>query len=50
MMHSELDSSPDEAVSAVAGEYPATASWPDPSPLADWWDEVMRHDHPASAT
>ncbi|MEU4839387.1 hypothetical protein [Nocardia testacea] len=32
-----------------AGGEPAVVRWPEPSPLADWWDEVMRHDHPVAA-
>jgi hypothetical protein len=34
---------------AVAGAEPAVVRWPEPSPLTDWWDEVMRHDHPIAA-
>ncbi|WP_169333313.1 hypothetical protein [Nocardia testacea] len=35
--------------SVVTGAEPAVVRWPEPSPLAGWWDEIMRHDHPIAA-
>ncbi|WP_158271207.1 hypothetical protein [Nocardia sp. MDA0666] len=31
----------DEAVAATPAEQPAAVSWPDPSPLDSWWNDIM---------
>ncbi|MGW1741208.1 hypothetical protein ACWCPQ_20645 [Nocardia sp. NPDC001965] len=46
-----MDSKPDTVrgdTAAVPGADPPVVRWPEPSPLADWWDQVMRH-HPTTA-
>ena len=49
---SPMDSTPDtvrgDTAAAVPGTDPPVVRWPEPSPLADWWVEVMRH-RPTSA-
>ncbi|WP_156426117.1 hypothetical protein [Nocardia jinanensis] len=36
----------DTAATAAGANLPVVR-WPEPSPLADWWDEIMRH-HPTA--
>ncbi len=47
-----MDNTPDtvhgEVAAAATSADPPAVRWPDPSPLADWWIEVMRH-HPTEA-
>lgn len=49
MIRNKADTDRGDTSSVVAVAEPAVVRWPDPSPLADWWDEVMRHDHPITA-
>ncbi|WP_327152072.1 hypothetical protein [Nocardia sp. NBC_01329] len=48
MIHSNPDTVRGHTATASAGANPPVVRWPEPSPLADWWDEVMRS-HPTAA-
>jgi hypothetical protein len=49
VIHDKTDTVRSDTSPAAAGAEPAVVRWPEPSPLADWWDEVMRRDHPIAA-
>ncbi|MFC4376110.1 hypothetical protein ACFO5K_18600 [Nocardia halotolerans] len=40
-MHTELRTRPETGTADLPSPAETTVRWPDPSPLQDWWTEVM---------